>query len=315
MRYPVIISISLMLLISGAAALGNVNTATITVSEVIAGTPAIGANIAQVADLDADLLGSDIRADQAAGLMIVDENLAGQSSGDTNALQMADLMINDTGCTNVDSQIVGLAQFDNEIAIGNITQMAALEADDIGSENSIDQSSSASAGNFFGFIEPNQLTNSDLGQTSVLDACVKGCSNNAVQGTDQFITDNALTDSRLYEQADINANILGNENNLNSGGQGVFQIADSNLMTGSLASQQIYLDEQSTGSLNDVSQLARPFLSNSLLTESTSLQSIALEARTSGTDNVLDQNSDIRINGDSAVGGQIVQMSDIETNS
>lgn len=315
MRYPVIITISLILLISGAAGLGNFNTVLVTVSERTSGTLTTGANVAQVAGLDANLLGNNILANQVAGLMIEDENIVGRSSDDTSTIQMADLMINDTGCANFDSQIAALAQFDNDLTAGNITQITVLNADDIGCDNSIDQSSSASIGNFFSFIEPNQLTNSDLRQISVLDVCVEGSANNAVQGADQFITDNALTDSRLNEQVDINANILGNENNMNSGGQGVFQIADSNLMTGSLASQLIYLDEQSSGNLNDVRQLGRPSFFNNFLTASAAQQIINLEVRTLGTDNMIDQNSDIIINGDNIVYGQIEQMSDIEINS
>ncbi len=315
MRSLIIIVLGLMLLVSTAAALGNENNGIVTVNEETTGTLITGANLAQVDDISANLIGSNIFAGQIAGLMIDDGNLVGQNDGKTNAIQVANLMLNDTGSANVDSQFVAIDQDENDLTIGNITQLTALEADDIASENSIDQSSSSSAGNFFGFMEPNLLTNSDLKQTSILDACVNGNINNVVQGTDQFITDNTLTSSKLYEQANINANILGNENNLGLGSQGVFQIADSNLLTGSSASQRIYLDEQSSGSLNDVSQLARPFLFDNTLTSSTALQSIDVETRTLGDSNTFGQNVDLLSQGNSAVGGQLVQITNIETNS
>lgn len=315
MKNFISVALGILLFISAAAAQGNGNNVVVVANEATTGLSNTGANIAQVADINTNLMGNDILANQIASLMIEDGNILGQSDGKTNVIQVANLMLNDTGSTNVDSQFVALDQDDNDLTIGNITQLTVLKADDIGNENSIDQSSSSSAGNFFGFVEPNSLTNSDLKQTSILDASVNGSNNNAVQSTDQFITDNTLTNSMLYEQADINANILGNENNLDLSSQGVFQNVDSNILTNSSASQLIYLDEQSSGNLNDVSQLARPFFFDNILTSSTAIQGIDVEASTSGNENTIDQNVDLVSQDNSAVGGNIAQMVEIKTNS
>ncbi|MFB3764123.1 MAG: hypothetical protein ACE14P_02620 [Methanotrichaceae archaeon] len=312
---PIKTVLGIMLLVSAVAALGSDNNGIVMVNEQTMDMLITGANVAQMSDINANLMGNDILANQATVLMIEDGCLTGLDDGRTNAIQVADLMINDIGSTNIDTQFGALYQDENNIAIGNITQVTGMEADDIGCGNSIDQSSSSSAGNFFGFIEPNMLTNSDLGQASILNACVDGSANNAVQGIDQFITYNTLTDSEIYEQAKINANILGNENNPAIGSQGVFQNVDSNLLTGSSASQVICLDEQSTGCFNDVSQLARPYFYDNALTSSTSLQSIDLEAAAMGAENVLDQNADLLSSDNNAVVGHLVQITDIINNS
>jgi len=315
MRSQITIAFGLMLLVSTAAAQGNGNTGIVMINEETSGMLITGANIAQMADIDADLIGNDILANQIVGLRIEDGDITGLGNGETNAIQVADLMLNDTGNTNVDFQSVGIAQVENDLAMGNITQMTVLQADDMGNENVVDQSSSSSIGIFFGFIEPNSLANSELKQISILNAYVKGNTNNAVQGANQFIIDNTLTNSKLYQHADINANILGNENNLGLGRQGIFQIAGDNLLTSSWASQQVFLDVQSSGNLNDVSQLGRPFFFDNMLTMSTALQSIDLKARTSGNGNIADQNVDLINEGNNAVDGRITQIADIETHS
>jgi hypothetical protein len=315
MRDLITIAFGLMLLVSTAASQGNGNTAVVTINEGTTGMQITGADVAQVVDIDANLMGNDILANQIVGLRIEEGDITGQSDGKTNAIQIVDLMLNDTGSANVDSQFVGIAQVENDLTIGNITQITMLQADDTGNENTIDQSSSLSAGIFFGFIEPNLLVNSELKQTSILNACVNGNTNNAVQGADQFIVDNTLTSSKFYQHADINANILGNENNLGLGRQGIFQIAGDNLLTSSWASQRVFLDEQSSGNLNDVSQLGRTFFFDNMLTTSTALQSIDAKARVSGNDNTVDQNVDLIGGSNNAVDGRITQIADIETNS
>ncbi len=315
MRSLITIAFGLMLLVSTAAAQGNGNTGIVMINEETSGMLITGADTAQIADIDANLMGNDILANQIVGLRIEDGDIVGQGNGETNAIQVADLMLNDTGNANVDSQLVGTAQVENDLTIGNITQITVLQADDMGNENVVDQSSSSAIGIFFGFIEPNSLANSKLKQTSILNAYVNGNTNNAVQEVDQFIIDNTLTSSKLYEHADINANIIGNENNLGLGRQGVFQIAGDNLLTRSWASQQVFLDVQSSGNLNDVSQLGRPFFFDNTLTMSTALQNIDMETGTSGNGNIVDQNADLTSGGNNAVNGHITQIADIETNS
>ncbi len=315
MRSLITIAFGLMLLVSTAASQGNGNTGIVMINEETSGMLITGADIAQMADIDANLMGNNILANQVVGLRIEEGDLTGQNNGKTNAIQVADLILNDTGNANVDSQFVGIAQVENDLTIGNITQITVLQADDIGNENVVDQSSSSSAGIFFGFIEPNLLANSELKQTSILNVYVNGNTNNAVQEADQFIVDNTLTNSKLYEHADINANILGNENNLGLGRQSIFQIAGDNLLTSSWASQQVFLDEHSSGNLNDVSQLGRPFFFDNILTTSTALQSIDAKTITSGNGNIVDQNVDLINEGNNAVDGRITQIADIETNS
>ncbi len=66
-----------------------------------------GANIAQMADIDANLVGNNILANRIVGLRIEDGDVTGQNNGETNAIQVADLILNDIGNVNVDSQSVG----------------------------------------------------------------------------------------------------------------------------------------------------------------------------------------------------------------
>jgi hypothetical protein len=167
MRDLIAIAFGLMLLVSAAVAQGNGNTAIVTINERTTDMQITGANVVQMADIDADLMGNDILANQIVGLRIEDGDITGQSNGETNVIQVADLMLNDTGNANADLQSVGIAQVENDLTIGNVTQITLLQADNIGNENSIDQSSSSSIGIFFGFIEPNSLVNSDLKQISI----------------------------------------------------------------------------------------------------------------------------------------------------
>jgi hypothetical protein len=102
---------------------------------------------------------------------------------------------------------------------------------------------------------------------------------------------------------------------LGLGRQGIFQIAGDNILTSSWASQRVFLDEQSSGNLNDVSQLGRPFFFDNMLTMSAALQSIDAKARVLGNDNTVDQNVDLIGGGNNAIDGRITQIADIETDS
>ncbi len=311
MREFVAVALGLLLLLSTAAAMGNDNIATVTVNEETTGMSIIGANLAQISDTDAYLLGNDIFADQAVDMSIANSFLTGLGDGKTNDVQMADLYIHDTGNDNIDSQSVEFIQGTNPLTIGNISQTTVLEANDKGNGNLIDQTAIA----YFAFRFSNLLTNSEMGEASVLDACVNGNNNNAIQETNQFATENRLTNSKLYEQAAISSSILGNENNLNGGSQFTIQLADFNHLTSSRSNELICLDERIAGNNNDAIQFAITDIFENDLTASTVFQNIDVMVRELGNDNFVDQNVNFLSEGNSIVGGRILQETDIETNS
>lgn len=313
MKDLIAVALSMLLLVSAAAAQGNNNIATVTVNENTTDMSITGANIAQLSDLDANLLGNDNLAGQIVESLMLDSDLTGLGNGKTNAIQMADFDLSNTGNANRESQVAVFVQGENDLAIGNITQMTVEKLDNIGNNNGVFQGVDAFAGVFSGEGSPNLLTNSDLAQTSVFDACVEGNANFVGQLTEQFATDNNLVNSKLYEQADTNANILGNDNNLN-GLQTAVQIADANLLTNSWANELICLDEKITGNSNDVSQNAETNTTANLLTASTELQSINAAAKELGSGNLINQNIDLENNGNIAVSGHILQEADIESN-
>lgn len=320
MRNIIAIALGLLLLVSAAAATGNNNGAKVDVNSEVSGMDITDANVAQVTNLNANIFGNDICADQKVDIQIEDSCLTGTagkdgcSDGKTSATQCVDLMLNSTGCDNHDSQYVEFAQGCNDITKGNLSQFAAETLNDVGSCNKIDQSSSAFAGVWEHgdcvLGSPNCLTNSDLKQVQVLAACVTGDKNQVCQDDNQFATDNSLTNSKLFEQVALVSNTLGCDNEVD---QQAVQEAEKNCLTGSLANKIICENSQVTGSKNDVDQFASTENECNKLTLSTELQKIDETARVLGCNNDVEQCVDLQNKDNCATGGHIVQESVVKT--
>lgn len=320
MKNLLALAIGLLLLVSAAAATGNYNSNSVCVSEEMSGNCITGASVGQVVKMDANILGSNIQAGQTVDLQMEDSCLTGLNDGRTNSLQMVDMMLNDTGCNNIDNQYVEFAQGDNCVTIGNITQMAIEKADNIGSNNYIDQCSKAFAGVYEDAEQaecgsPNCLTNSNLMQVQVLSACLTGDYNAIIQEDDQYATDNCLTSSKLYEQVSENANILGcNNGNVVDPYQSACQNADNNCLANSLMSEIISQDVQIIGDYNGACQNAYTDNQGNCLTSSTSQQSIDMSIKEMGCNNFVSQTVSQQSGGNCVTGGNIAQQSSVNNN-
>ncbi len=234
MRRMIAVAVGLLLLVSAAAAVGNNNIAGVDVNETMTGQVLTGASSVQLADIDANIAGNTNVEIQGMNLTAVDNILTGLNDGKTFLLQSGDMMLNDTGNNNVNWQFEFLGASENQVAIGNITQMSAEVAENEGNNNNILQVTAQGAGTsnfftstvvadggsatvivvpFFGATpSPNILTNSELKQISGFDVSVSGNTNTAEQWGVQSTFDNTMTDSKLWQQNAANADILGNDN-------------------------------------------------------------------------------------------------------
>jgi hypothetical protein len=267
-------------------------------------------------DVDADLCGNGIDADQNVDIEIEDSFLTGCGDDKTMALQDVDLSIDDKGNWNDDDQCVELTQGCNEVTDGKLSQLVCQDMDVEGNCNDVDQSSEAHAGvweewvgegrcrKLVEFGSPNCLADSDLKQAQVLEACVKGNDNEVCQDVDQFATDNELTCSKLFEQAAEEAGVIGCDNEVD---QDAVRIADDNCLTDSCANKLICEDADAIGSCNDVDQFAFEINNCSELVCSTELQSIEENASTVGCGNDIDQCVELEVEDNCATGGHIVQ--------
>lgn len=311
------IAVGILLLVSAAAATGNNIDAIVAVSSEISGMAVTGASVGQITNMEANVFGNDICADQFVDIEIEDGCLTGFDNGRTNDFQMVDLMLNSTGCGNYDSQYVEFAQGENSMNVGNITQMAFETIDDTGNGNIVGQSSSAFAGVWEEcedgeeFGSPNCLTNSELSQVQALDACVTGDINIVCQDDDQFATDNALTNSKLFEQVAENVNLFGCEN---AASQVAIQNADFNCLTDSVANKMISLDVQALGDGNVAEQFAVEENECNSLTQSSELQNINMAIKQLGCGNQVSQYAILELEDNCATLGHIAQQTFINTN-
>lgn len=170
--------------------------------------------------------------------------------------------------------------------------------------------------------DEDHLTDSKLSQEALLDAYVNGNTNIAQQSIAQFYAHNDLTDSKLYEQAATKADIQGNNNNLGLGASQIaIQNATANDLTCSTVKEIICLDEQIKGNNNDAIsvpdtiQFAKTDFIHNLLTSSTALQSIDAKVKEVGNNNLAEQHITLDSTDNSAVNGNIVQHTDIETST
>lgn len=235
MRNFIAVALSLLLLVSATAAQGNNNIAGVAVIETMTSQVISGASSAQMANIDANIAGNMNTEIQGMNLTAVGNTLTGPNDGKTFLLQSGDIMLDDTGSSNINWQFEFVSANTNQVATGNISQLAAEIADVKGNDNKVFQINDQSAGYrdihrstvvadggsatitsipFPGspLSSPNILTGSELKQLSVFDVSVAGNMNTAEQLSTQGAFDNTMTDSRLWQQNIANADILGNDN-------------------------------------------------------------------------------------------------------
>lgn len=339
-----ILALCLLLLVSAAAATGSYNCVNVYGSQEVSGNCLTGAAFAQVTNVDANLLGTNIDATQFLGLQANDNCITGSNNGETNFIQAGDMVANDTGCNDFDLQAELLAANENCLTTGNITQIAAQHADTAGSDNYVVQGTAAALGTVdlpcFCLGSPNCVTNSDLSQLSSLNACVTGTDNLAAQVALQGTFDNCMTDTGYYQQASLNADILGcNNNGICCDGAGSYvdtmdsivgpysdgtgiclpiqvsvQYTDDNCMTNALFNQMNCMDEQVTGDCNSVGQFDLGGVSDDCITSGSLLQMSNFKAAELGCNNAIGQSIELNNACNSITGGNIIQQATANTN-
>lgn len=353
MRGMITIAISFLLFVFAAAA-GNNNIATVVNAEVMTGDIITAANFAQLSDIDANLIGNGIASVQTMVMEGSTNNLVGGLNkqglpdGNTFILQSGDMMLNYTGNINVphlqdtDMQVILLAANGNQVATGNITQVAVQVDNNKGNNNDVFQFTAEAAGvtGILGAVgvtpSSNVLTDSEIKQLSYLDVLVTGNTNTAEQMNLQGAFDSTMTGSKLWQQATVCANVLGNNNvALPLAATAPFlpvaapfvdglvlvpmqtsvQLADDNTMTKSAANQMICQNVYIAENSGQFAQLGVESMNLDILTNAGVLQKINENIKSLGNSNIISQNTALTSTANVVTGGNIIQQSDIDTNS
>lgn len=320
MRDMIAIAFGLLLLVSAASA-GNNNIATVSLNEIMAGDIITGASLAQLSDIDANLVGNLDSSTQIMFQNATRNTLTGLGNGKTFLLQSGDMDICDTGNSNTDAQIELLGANANIVTEGNITQAAVQIDNDKGNNNSVVQFTASGIGVVLAVVgSPNILTRSELDQLSCLDASVTGNSNIVAQADLQGAFDNTMTDSRLWQQNSANAKVSGNGNVgptiiIFPVMQGSIQIADGNTLTKSWANQLDCQNENIVGNTNTIGQFSLEAMTADIATNSGVLQKINEDICSLGNSNALSHNEELTSTANVVTGGNIIQQADAYTNS
>ncbi len=304
------IALGFLLLVSAAAATGNYNCVNVDVYQEAIGNCITGdVNLAQITDASAFLIGSYNSVDQSMDLYADDNCLTGNGR-ETNLIQRADFVGNASGSNNYICQDVdSLNAYCNSMTDSNLTQWTILNADTIGSCNSVYQGTGSNA-------YDDCLTLSDLKQIVDFNVCAVGDDNCVDQWLYQEAGDNCLTISRLWQQTSKVANILGCWNNVEQNEN--YQYADSNTLTGSVLNQVICESAQITGECNEVNQGSCESIItsayNNCLTNAGMLQSINSKALEAGCNNYIDHEIGLYTDCNIITGGTLTQMSTVVSN-
>jgi hypothetical protein len=261
------IVLGLLLVISAAA--GNSNTANVAATSNMAGQDMVNADFFQVSDIEADLFGNSICAEQISNMDAVDNILAGSLPDDkTFFLQSIDQDISDAGNNNEDTQVVGIPgtikkvissvdcddSFNSGLtAIGNtltdssasqiISQNEAIEGNDNLDSQNVGVSCPAKF--TLSVVCSDDSFNSGL---IALDNTMTGSVSNQIIRQDETVegNDNAnIQNVGVPSSIDVTLCAITSDNSFNSG-----LISIENTMTGSVSNQEICQDEQVGGSNN-----------------------------------------------------------------
>ncbi len=197
MKSIIAIALGLLLLVSAVAATGNSNIANVAVTENMAGQVMTNAYFVQTSDIEANLDGNSINADQITNIEAVDNILTGSKpDGKTFFCQSVDQLINDTGNNNEDIQLEGALDVVN----------SPLSLNGLIATNNILTNSAANQGIIQSMdVEGNSNFNLQLvGAVTVLDSPL---SPNGLISANNILTNSATNQEIIQSQ-----NIEGNSN-------------------------------------------------------------------------------------------------------
>lgn len=201
-RSMITIAIGSLLLVSAAAAEGNNNLATITVTENMAGQTITNAIFAQASDIDATLTGNFLGAHQFADLNAASNTLAGSKpDGKTFFCQSLDMDMCATGNLNLflgdvfDMQSASLTAVGNILTESSASQIVCQNDKNTGNANHVFQFAST-------VMTTDILTNSGALQKIKEDTITEGNFNTITQNEALTSTLNTVTGGNILQQAD-----------------------------------------------------------------------------------------------------------------
>lgn len=309
MRNILAVALGLVLLISAISAAGSENLAIVDVTTYLSDNSISGAGIAQMSELEANLMGNELEAMQTMISLGSNNLLVGSGSDETFLMQMGIEKINDTGCGNLDLQTEAIIATENCVTIGNINQISLESVDVQGNDNFVNQNSlNAPMGN--------SLTDSELGLASAVCTAVEGSGNGVVQNSLQTSVQNCLTGSQFLGSASLNSDIAAC-NNLGpdeyNSNQLIIETSAINSLTYSGATQSGSLNTQDTGTGNLVNQVGNIGLFTNCIDDGVVLQNINADAISLGCNNQIVHNLDMQTFDNYLTNGIAVQDISIAT--
>ncbi len=215
-------TLGLLLLVSAVAAEGNSNIANVAVTDNMAGQVMTNAVFAQASNIDANLDGNLINADQTSNINAVDNILTGLKPDDEALfVQSVDQLISDKGNSNVDTQNVGtfgttiisginvgdIGSFDSGlIAVGNTmtdsiaSQIISQNDTDMGNTNAVTQIANS-------IMAADILTKAGALQKISEDVHSLGNANTISQNEALTSSANTVTSGNIIQQADVDTSV------------------------------------------------------------------------------------------------------------
>jgi hypothetical protein len=315
---------------SAAAAAGNSNVANVAVGDSMTGQVVTNANFAQASDIDANLDGNSINANQISNMDAVDNALTGsKQDGKTFFIQSIDQLINDTGNSNVDTQIVGGP------IIGNaVLGISSIDSGLIAAGNTLTDSVSSQMISQSEMIEGNSNEAiQNVGVPSVSVSPFPEVAHSTFGGDSGLIAvGNTLTDSASSQMISQSEMIEGNSNEaiqnvgvpsvsisyvdvvfFSTFGGDSGLIAAGNTLTDSASSQIANQNDINTGNTNEVTQLANAIMAEDILTEGGALQKIDEDSLVLGNANTINHDGALTSTANTVTDGSVLQLADIFT--
>jgi len=331
------LAVGLVLLISAAAAAGNGNTVSVDINQEVSGICITEGEMDQITFAYSSVSGNDNEVDQEIDLYMDDSSLVGpegpwgpeyveaQQSGipivgasPATFSQEAAMIGNVTGNENEVEQRIDLDSSENCMTLGAFHGLGQTvfmggfqEAEVIGCENDVEQET-------YGDLYGNSITMAHIRQTSELLALVEGSSNEMEQEADQEAEENCVVNQDPYvwgwliQEIESTAGVLGSENEIETEAE---QVACLNSLTDSVLQQSTKQAIGVTGSYNHLDEIeAGQYAYENCLVDGRLVQSIEQGASAAGCNNDIEQNIVSSSEGNSVVGGSIMQMTSVDSN-
>lgn len=330
------LAVGLVLLISAAAATGNGNTVSVDINQEVSGICITEGEIDQSTFAYSSVCGNYNEVDQEIDLYAEDSSLVGPSgpwgpeyleaqqsdmpiigASPATFSQEAAMIGNVTGSDNEVEQHIDLDSSKNCMTLGafhglgqTVFMGSFQEAEVVGCENKVEQDT-------YTDLDCNSITMAHLGQTSELLALVEGSSNEMEQEADQEVEENCIVNQDPYVLGWLNQEIetiscvLGSENEIETETE---QEACLNSLTNSVLQQSTKQAVGVTGSYNFLDEIeAKQYAYENCLVNGRVRQSIDQGASVLGCDNGMEQNIVQSSEGNSVVGGNIVQTTSVNS--